>query len=122
MWKKEYKKFEGLTPKKYEKYRYGLGKQGTFIYKEEPTIDHSGIMEIMYLDSDDGCLIFSSVNDRFENRGVQVKPIDCQWADITVDTLKKITHDMDAFFMTDEARLKKHAELVDTYEEKLGSN
>ena len=117
MWKKEYKKFEGLTPKKYEEYRYGLNNHGVFVYEERPTIDHAGIMEIMYIDSDDGCLIFSSVNDRFEDHGMQVRPIDCEWADVTVDTLEEIANTMDDFLMTDKERLNQHTKLVDDYRE-----
>ena len=91
MWKDEYRKFTDLTEKTYEEYRYGLALYGYWIYQEEPDEESTGTLEILYLDSDDGCLLFSSGNDRFAEGGMQIKPIDCRWADITPKTLREIT-------------------------------
>jgi hypothetical protein len=90
MWKEEYSKFKGLTKETYDEYRYGLTSSGYWIYDE---IDENGIgtLEILYLDSDDGCLLISSENDRFEESGMQIKPIGCRWADIRPKTLREIT-------------------------------
>ena len=96
MWKDEYSKFTGLTKKIYEEYRYGLGLHGYWIYEEEFDEENSSTLEILYLDSDDGCLLFSSENDIFQ-RGMQIKPIGCQYADITTKTLREITGIMSKF-------------------------
>jgi hypothetical protein len=97
MWKDEYSKFMGLTEKTYEEYRYGLTSHGYWIYQEEPDEESTGTLEILYLDSDDGCLIFSSKNDIFGENGMQIKTIGCQWADITPKTLREITGIMSKF-------------------------
>ena len=93
MWKKEYSRFEGLTKETYDKYRYGLTHSGYFIYRDE---DEYGIetLEILYLDCDDGCILFSSGNDIFGEEGMQIKLIGCQYADIRLSALKEITEIM----------------------------
>ena len=104
MWKDEYSKFTGLTKKTYEEHRYGLTSSGYWVYEDDPDEDGMGTLEILYLDSDDGCLIFSSENDRFEEDGMQIKPIGCQWADITPKTLREITEIMSKFITAREKR------------------
>tara|TARA_R110000744_G_C19124915_1_gene536390 strand:+ start:147 stop:482 length:336 start_codon:yes stop_codon:yes gene_type:complete len=104
MWKEKYSKFMGLTKKTYEEYRYGLDSHGYWIYQEEPDEESAGKLEILYLDSDDGCLLFSSGNDRFAEGGMQIKPIDCQWADITPKNLREITGIMSKFIATSQER------------------
>ena len=116
MWKEEYREFIspngiGLTEKIYDKYRYGLNSYGYFIYQEKPGIESMGTLKILYLDSDDGCLLFSSENDRFEGEGMQIKPIDCQYADITPKTLRQITVIMNKFLATFEERYEEMCEL-----------
>ena len=94
MWKEEYSRFEGLTKETYDEYRYDLARSGYFIYKDEP--DEYGIetLEILYLDCDDGCILFSSGNDIFGEEGMQIKLIGCQYADIRLSALKEITEIM----------------------------
>jgi len=116
MWKEKYSKFIGLTKKTYEEYRYGLTSYGYFIYREEPDADSMGELQILYLDSDDGCLLFSSENDRFEESGMQIKPIGCQWADITPKTLREITGIMSKFMATNQERYEKMRELEYAFE------
>jgi hypothetical protein len=106
MWKDEYNKFTGLTKKIYEEYRYGLGLYGYWIYEEDPDEDGMGILEILYLDSDDGCIIFSSENEIFPENGMQIKLIGCQYTDISTKTLREITGIMSKF-MT--ARRKRYS-------------
>ena len=109
MWKEKYSKFIGLTKKTYEEYRYGLTSHGYWIYQEEPDVDSMGELQILYLDSDDGCLLFSSESDRFQASGMQIKPIGCQWADITPKTLREITGIMSKFIATRQRMAKKAA-------------
>ena len=116
MWKDEYTKFTGLTKKIYEEYRYGLALYGYWIYQEEPDEESTGTLEILYLDSDDGCLLFSSQNDRFEEDGMQIKAIGCQWADITPKNLREITGIMSKFIATSQERDEKTRELANALE------
>ena len=97
MWKEEYSKFTGLTEKIYDEYRYGLTSSGYWIYQEEPGEDGIGTLEILYLDSDDGCILFSSGNDVFGEEGMQIKLIGCQYADIRSNALREITEIMSKF-------------------------
>ena len=97
MWKEKYSKFIGLTEKTYEEYRYGLTSHGYWIYREEPDVDSMGELQILYLDSDDGCILFSSGNDVFEEEGMQIKLIGCQYADIRSNALREITEIMSTF-------------------------
>ena len=98
MWKEEYSRFEGLTKETYDKYRYGLTHSCYFIYTGEP--DEYGIetLEILYLDCDDGCILFSKENDIFGEEGMQIKLIDCQYADIRSNVLSQITDIMTTSF------------------------
>jgi len=104
MWKEEYSRFEGLTKETYDKYRYGLTHSGYFIYRDEP--DEYGIetLEILYLDCDDGCILFSSENDIFGEEGMQIKLIGCQFADIRSKTLGEITRIISKFVATRQKR------------------
>ena len=105
MWKDEYIKFTGLTKKTYEEYRYGLASHGYWIYKDDPDEDGMGILEILYLDSDDGCIIFSSENEIFELEGMQIKFIGgCQYVDIRSDVLSEITELMTTFLEFQEEK------------------
>ena len=97
MWKEEYSRFEGLTKETYDEYRYGLTSSGYFIYRGNLDEDGIGTLEILYLDSDDGCILFSSVNDVFEEEGMQIKLIGCQYVDIRSDALSEITELMNTF-------------------------
>jgi hypothetical protein len=104
MWKDEYNKFTGLTKKIYEEYRYGLGLYGYWIYEEDPDEDGMGILEILYLDSDDGCIIFSSENEIFPENGMQIKLIGSQYTDISTKTLREITGIMSKFMTARQKR------------------
>ena len=97
MWKEEYSRFEGLTKETYDEYRYGLTSSGYFIYRGDLDEDGIGTLEILYLDSDDGCMLFSSGNDVFEEEGMQIKLIGCQYVDIRSDALSEITELMNTF-------------------------
>jgi hypothetical protein len=102
MWKDEYSKFTGLTKKIYEEYRYGLGLYGYWVYEDDPDEDGMGTLEILYLDSDDGGIIFSSENDIFPEKGMQIKLMGSQYADITTKTLREITGIMSKFINSRE--------------------
>ena len=54
-------------------------------------------MEILYLDSDDGGIIFSSRNDIFPEKGMQIKLMGSRYADISTKILRKITGVMSKF-------------------------
>ena len=92
MWKEEYSRFKGLTKVIYEEYRYDCLSSGYFINK-----DDAGILEILYLDSDNGCILFSKKNS-FDEEGMRLKLIDCGLADIRVDILSQITKMMTTSF------------------------
>ena len=105
MWKEEYSRFEGLTKETYDKYRYGLTHSGYFIYSDEPDEDGLTTLEILYLDSDDGCILFSSENEIFELEGMQIKFIGgCQYVDIRSDVLSEITELMTTFLEFQEEK------------------
>ena len=105
MWKEEYSRFEGLTKETYDKYRYGLTHSGYFIYSDEPDEDGLTTLEILYLDSDDGCILFSSGNEIFELEGMQIKFIGgCQYVDIRLDVLREITELMTTFLEFQEEK------------------
>ena len=110
MWKEEYSKFTGLTKETYDEYRYGLASSGYWIYKDEPDEDGIGTLEILYLDSDDGCILFSSGNDVFGEEGMQIKLIGCQYADIRSNALREITEIMSTFLEFQEEKYKKMKE------------
>tara|TARA_R110000824_G_scaffold384703_1_gene578787 strand:+ start:276 stop:614 length:339 start_codon:yes stop_codon:yes gene_type:complete len=95
MWKKEYSRFEGLTKEIHDEYRYDLARSGYWICDEDE--DGFRTLEILYLDSDDGCILFSSENEIFEEEGMQIKLIDCQWVDIRSRVLIEITELMNKF-------------------------
>ena len=95
MWKEEYSRFEGLTKEIHDEYRYDLARSGYWICDEDE--DGFRTLEILYLDSDDGCILFSSENEIFEEEGMQIKLIDCQWVDIRSRVLIEITELMNKF-------------------------
>lgn len=101
MWKDEYSRFQGLTEEIYYEYRYGMSSYGYWIYQEEfdEEIDEEdyGVIEILYLDSDDGGIIFSSENDIFPEKGMQIKMIGSRYADISTKVLREITGIMSKF-------------------------
>ena len=73
MWKDEYSRFKGLTKKIHDEHRYDLSRFDYWICDRDE--DGFRRLEILYLDSD----------------GMQIKLIDCQWADIRADLLSEIT-------------------------------
>ena len=102
MWKDEYSKFKGLTKETYEEYRYGLSSYGYWVYEDDPDEDGFGSMEILYLDSDDGGIIFSSRNDIFPEKGMQIELLGSRYADISTKILREITGVMSKFINSRE--------------------
>lgn len=96
MWKEEYSRFKGLTKEIYDEHRYDLARSGYWICDEDE--DGFRRLEILYLDSDGGCILFSKENEIFGEEGMQIKLIDCQWADIRSDVLSQITKMMTTSF------------------------
>tara|TARA_R100001244_G_scaffold28305_3_gene27622 strand:- start:2124 stop:2429 length:306 start_codon:yes stop_codon:yes gene_type:complete len=89
MWKEEYSRFKGLTKEIHDAYEYDLARSGYWICDEDE--DGFRRLEILYLDSDGGCILFSKENEIFGEEGMQIKLIGCQWADIRSDVLGEIT-------------------------------
>tara|TARA_R110001583_G_scaffold131882_3_gene283711 strand:- start:31 stop:339 length:309 start_codon:yes stop_codon:yes gene_type:complete len=89
MWKDEYSRFKGLTKKIHDEHRYDLSRFDYWICDRDE--DGFRRLEILYLDSDGGCILFSKENEIFGEEGMQIKLIDCQWADIRADLLSEIT-------------------------------
>ena len=102
MWKDEYSKFKGLTKETYEEYRYGLTSSDYWVYQEELDEEDSEVIEILYLDSDDGGIIFSSRNDIFPEKGMQIELIGSRYADISTKILREITGVMSKFINSRE--------------------
>ena len=96
-WKDEYSRFQGLTEEIYYEYRYGMSSYGYWIYQEEFDEEDYGVIEILYLDSDDGGIIFSSENDIFPEKGMQIELIGSRYADISTKVLREITGIMSKF-------------------------
>ena len=51
---------------------------------------HDGDWHVLYFDSDSGCALFSSPCEMFEEDGIKLELIDCNYCDITFSTLKVI--------------------------------
>ena len=102
MWKDEYSRFKGLTKETYEEHRYGLTSSDYWVYQEELDEEDSEVIEILYLDSDDGGIIFSSEKDIFPEKGMQIKLMGSQYADISTKTLREITGIMSKFINSRE--------------------
>ena len=81
----------GLTEEMYFKHRCGLGHPTRWRHED---IGDGGYRTVsfLYLDADDGAMLFKTANDIFEENGFSVKLVDCNTCDISFDDMMYIVH------------------------------
>tara|TARA_R110002020_G_C16226877_1_gene768058 strand:+ start:1091 stop:1387 length:297 start_codon:yes stop_codon:yes gene_type:complete len=81
----------GITEDDYRKLRFNLNESSVH------TALGSDDLHVLYFDSDDGCALFSTPCEMFEESGIKLELIDCKYCDISLSDLNFIYRGFESY-------------------------